>query len=121
MADAIKIDLGGQSWTVPPLAFGLIRKLQPRYLALVERAQQQKDGSFGFIADEKAIGEMAEIVREYIATVAAGMTAEAFEALPFTAVDLANAFRAMGAAFGLQEAGPGESSPATASLSAGTR
>ena len=120
MAGAIKIDLGGQSWTVPPLPFGVIRRLQPRYLALVQTAQQQGDGAFGFIADEKAITEMAEIVRAFVATVATGMTEDAFDALPFTAVDLAEAFRAMGGAFGLTETQPGEPSAATASPAIGT-
>lgn len=105
---ATKISLGGKTVEVEPLPFGILKKLQPRYLAFVDKMKAAPDGGYGFAGSTEELEEIGDIIRTALQTADASMNAEAFDGLRFTAFDLVAAFKQLGALLGLAEATPGE-------------
>ena len=81
------LSLGGRTWNLPHLPFGVIKRLQPRVLALADGMSELKVKDL----DEAKLDELLDVTLAAIQCAEAGLTRPALEALAFTSADLVGA------------------------------
>ena len=104
------VSLGGVTFDVPSLPWRLCKELQPGLLGWVVKADVGPDGRGVLRLTPEDLGALADLVFRALAASPQGktMTREAFDDLPFSALDLANAVPPILNSIGLKFDKPGE-------------
>ena len=99
------LSLGGRTWNLPHLPFGVVKRLQSRALRLNSELSQLSVVDL----DEAKLDQLLDLTHEALKSAEQGVTKEALEALPFTTSDLIGAQTAVMKARGLiRDSAPGE-------------
>ena len=103
------VSLGGVTFDVPSLPWRLCQQLQPGLLGWVVGADVGPDGRGVLRLTAEDLGRLADLVFQALAASPQGMTMtrEAFDNLPFSALELANAVPPILNAIGLKFDKPG--------------
>ena len=104
------VSLGGVTFDVPSLPWRVVRELQPALLGWVAKADIGTDGRGVLKLTADDLGGLADLVFQALALSPQGktMTREAFDDLPFSAIDIAAALAPVLQACGLKFDKPGE-------------
>ena len=104
------VSLGGVTFDLPSLPWRLCQELQPGLLGWVVNADVGPDGRGVLRLTAEDLGALADLVFRALAASPQGktMTREAFDDLPFSALDLVNAVPQILKSIGLKFDKPGE-------------
>ena len=115
------VSRGGVTFDVPSLPWRLCKELQPGLLGWVVKADVGPDGRGVLRLTPEDLGALADLVFRALAASPQGMTMtrEAFDNLPFSALDLASALPPILNAIGLkfEKAGAGSDPKASTGTS----
>ena len=114
MSENFPIDLGGARWSLPPLPFRIIKKVQPVLLrlgaAIEGPAEKQEELLRGYLTEPR-LDELVGAFHLAISHVAPNYPLESFIDLPFTPGDLITNVAPLMQAAGLRRRDPAKPAP----------
>jgi hypothetical protein len=106
MPETFTIRLGGKRWEIERLPWRLVRKVQPRVLALNREIAQGEESDFAMRLTAERLDEMTDLVVMVLQEVEPQLTREAVENMVLRADELVSAQVAIMGACGLATSQP---------------